>query len=486
MIFSSVNFITLALLPPLIAPLLIYIFKSNQNIRDSIGVIGSLISFYATINITTELMNGSRPELFLFNIFNDLSLSFKVTPLGAVFGLLCSGLWILAAIYSIGYMRGNNEKNQTRFYIFYSLSIFGALCVAWSSNLLVLFIFYEFLTFATYPLVVHKETEDSIKASRLYLGILVGSSLMLFLPAIIWVWYSVGTLNFTDGGILQNSFNPSNAPILLFLFVFGIGKAALMPLHWWLPAAMVAPTPVSALLHAVAVVKAGVFSILMVICYIFGPEFMNSSGSGTFLIWASTITLFLSSVIAITKNDIKARLAYSTVSQLSYIILGGAIATNYSLIASVSNIMMHGVGKITLFFCAGAIYVSTKITKISDLNGLGHKMPLTFFAFSIGALSIIGIPPFGGSWSKFYLLLGAAQSELTIIIIILAISTLLNTYYLLDPVFRAFFMDKNESIKSTSHPLTVYPAVCSAFIVLLLFFYIEPLLELVNLIIYYP
>jgi len=486
MIFSSVNFITLALLPPLIAPLLIYIFKSNQNIRDSIGVIGSLISFYATINITTELMNGSRPELFLFNIFNDLSLSFKVTPLGAVFGLLCSGLWILAAIYSIGYMRGNNEKNQTRFYIFYSLSIFGALCVAWSSNLLVLFIFYEFLTFATYPLVVHKETEDSIKASRLYLGILVGSSLMLFLPAIIWVWYSVGTLNFTDGGILQNSFDPSNAPILLFLFVFGIGKAALMPLHWWLPAAMVAPTPVSALLHAVAVVKAGVFSILMVICYIFGPEFMNSSGSGTFLIWASTITLFLSSVIAITKNDIKARLAYSTVSQLSYIILGGAIATNYSLIASVSNIMMHGVGKITLFFCAGAIYVSTKITKISDLNGLGHKMPLTFFAFSIGALSIIGIPPFGGSWSKFYLLLGAAQSELTIIIIILAISTLLNTYYLLDPVFRAFFMDKNESIKSTSHPLTVYPAVCSAFIVLLLFFYIEPLLELVNLIIYYP
>ena len=486
MIFSSVNFITLALLPPLIAPLLIYIFKNNQNIRDSIGLIGSLISFYATINITNELMNGLSPELFLFNIFNDLSLSFKVTPLGAVFGLLCSGLWILAAIYSIGYMRGNNEKNQTRFYIFYSLSIFGALCVAWSSNLLVLFIFYEFLTFATYPLVVHKETEDSIKASRLYLGILVGSSLMLFLPAIIWVWYSVGTLNFTDGGILQNSFNPSNAPILLFLFVFGIGKAALMPLHWWLPAAMVAPTPVSALLHAVAVVKAGVFSILMVICYIFGPEFMNSSGSGAFLIWASTITLFLSSVIAITKNDIKARLAYSTVSQLSYIILGGAIATNYSLIASVSNIMMHGVGKITLFFCAGAIYVSTKITKISDLNGLGHKMPLTFFAFSIGALSIIGIPPFGGSWSKFYLLLGAAQSELTIIIIILAISTLLNTYYLLDPVFRAFFMDKNESIKTTSHPLTVYPAVCSAFIVLLLFFYIEPLLELVNLIIYYP
>ena len=207
-------------------------------------------------------------------------------------------------------------------------------------NLLLLFIFYEFLTFATYPLVTHKETEQSIKAGRLYLGILVGSSLLLFLPAIIWVWHATGTLNFTNGGILANSFNPEHATILLFLFVFGIGKAALMPLHWWLPAAMVAPTPVSALLHAVAVVKAGVFSILMVICYIFGTEFINSSGSGYFLIWASTITLFISSIIAIRQNDIKARLAYSTISQLSYIILGGAIATNYSLIGSISNLSL--------------------------------------------------------------------------------------------------------------------------------------------------
>ena len=289
-------------------------------------------------------------------------------------------------------------------------------------------------------------------------------------------------MNFTTGGILENSFDPEYATILLFLFVFGIGKAALIPLHWWLPAAMVAPTPVSALLHAVAVVKAGVFSILMVICYIFGTEFINSSGSGYFLIWASTITLFISSIIAIRQNDIKARLAYSTISQLSYIILGGAIATNYSLIGSISNIMMHGVGKITLFFCAGAIYVSTKITKISDLNGIGYKMPLTFIAFSFGALSIIGIPPFGGSWSKLYLLLGAAQAELTIIVLILAISTLLNTFYLLDPVFRAFFMNGNENVKFTKHPLTVFPAVISACLVIILFVYIETILKLIYII----
>ena len=477
------DMIAIALISPILVAFFTYIFKNNINVRDSLGFIGALVSFYASINISIIVINGHTPNLILFNLFNDLEFSFKVTPLGSIFGLVCSGLWILAAVYSVGYMRGNNEKKQTRFNMFYSLSIFGALCVAWSSNLLLLFIFYEFLTFATYPLVTHKETEQSIKAGRLYLGILVGSSLLLFLPAIIWVWHATGTLNFTNGGILANSFNPEHATILLFLFVFGIGKAALIPLHWWLPAAMVAPTPVSALLHAVAVVKAGVFSILMVICYIFGTEFINSSGSGYFLIWASTITLFISSIIAIRQNDIKARLAYSTISQLSYIILGGAIATNYSLIGSISNIMMHGVGKITLFFCAGAIYVSTKITKISDLNGIGYKMPLTFIAFSFGALSIIGIPPFGGSWSKLYLLLGAAQAELTIIVLILAISTLLNTFYLLDPVFRAFFMNGNENVKFTKHPLTVFPAVISACLVIILFVYIEPILKLIYIIV---
>ncbi len=480
--FSSINFIALALLPPLISPILIYLFKTNHNVRDSIGIIGSFISFYATLHITVDVLNGNIPELFLLNIFNDISLSFKVNPLGAIFGLVCSGLWILAAIYSVGYMRGNNEKNQTRFYMFYSLSIFGALCVAWSSNLIVLFIFYEFITFATYPLVAHKETEESIKASRLYLGILVGSSLMLFLPAIIWVWYSVGTLNFTDGGILQNTFNPNHASILLFLFVFGIGKAALMPLHWWLPAAMVAPTPVSALLHAVAVVKAGVFSVLAICNYIFGIEFLNSSGASNLLIWVACFTIILSSIIALRKDDIKARLAYSTVSQLSYVILGALIATHYSIIGSSMHIMMHAVGKITLFFCAGAIYVGAHLTKISQLDGTGKKIPIIYFAFLIGSLSIIGIPPMGGSWSKFYLLMGAAERSLFIVMIILIISSILNTFYLLEPIFRAFYNKPSKEIEFNVPKLITYPIIVSSLLVIVLFFYYSPLLQLSSMV----
>jgi len=472
------NLIAIALLSPLIVALFTLIFKNSKNLRDSLGFIGALISFYASIKISIGVLNHQNHSLFLFHLFKDLEFSFNVTPLGAIFGLVCSGLWILAAIYSVGYMRGNNEKKQTRFYSFYALSIFGALCVAWSSNLLLLFIFYEFLTFATYPLVAHKETEQSLKASRLYLGILVGSSLLFFLPAIIWVWYSTGTLNFVHGGILTNSFNPGYAPILLMLFIFGIGKAAIMPLHWWLPAAMVAPTPVSALLHAVAVVKAGVFSILMVCCYIFGIDFISETNSSNILIWIACFTILMSSIIAIQKDDLKARLAYSTVSQLSYIVLGGLIATQYSVIGSSMHIMMHAVGKITLFFCAGAIYVGAHLTKISQLDGTGKKIPIIYIAFAIGALSIIGIPPMGGSWSKFYLMMGAAQSMLTVVIIILIISSVLNAFYLLEPVFRAFYNLPKENIEFKVPQLVTIPIIASTGLIILLFFFYSPLLSL--------
>ena len=480
---NSNMFLITALLSPILVTIFTVIFSSYKNFRDSLGIIGGIVSFICSLVVAQKVINNETQEMIIVNISNNLDIFFKVTPLGAIFSLLCSGLWILAAMYSVGYMRGNNESNQTRFYSFYSISIFGALAISWSGNLLTLFIFYEFLTFSTYALVAHKQDEKSFRSGKLYLGILVGTSVMLFLPAIIWVWIIAGTTDFTAGGILKDKISYSQSVILLMLFSFGIGKAALMPFHWWLPAAMVAPTPVSALLHAVAVVKAGVFSVLMIICYIFGYEFIYESGSGYLLVWTSVITLFLASVIAMYQDDLKARLAYSTVSQLSYIVLGGAIATHYSVIGSISNIMMHGVGKITLFFCAGAIYVCAKITKISDLNGIGITMPFTFVAFAFGALSIIGIPPFGGSWSKFYLLLGAAQSELTIIILILAVSTILNTFYLLEPVFRAFFLDKKQYLVIRSYPLTIFPEIISYLLIIILFFYVEPLLKLINMIV---
>ena len=251
-----------------------------------------------------------------------------------------------------------------------------------------------------------------------------------------------------------------------------------MPIHRWLPAAMVAPTPVSALLHAVAVVKAGVFTMLMVVVYVFGVDFLATSGGNVWLVWLASFTILAASCVAITKDDLKARLAYSTISQLSYIVLGAAIATQMAVEGAALHIVMHAAGKITLFFVAGAIYVKAHITKISDLDGYGRDMPWLFAAFFLGALSIIGIPPLGGSWSKFYLMVGAVDAGMLFVLAVLGISSLLNIYYLLDPVARGFFREKHKDVKIDSHPLVVVPPVITAALSILLFFFVEPFAQL--------
>ena len=483
---SNEFYIYLSIITPLVAFLITPLLSNNTNFRDILGPIGGLISFYSSIKIASLFLSGEIIGFTLFQITETLSISFKITGLGVIFGLVASGLWILASIYTIGYMRGNKEKNQTRFFSFYSVAIFAAICIAYSGNLLTLFIFYEVLTFSTYPLVAHKQNDQAKKAGRIYMGILVGTSIVFLLPAIIIVWVLTGSMDFSQNGVLKGYISSEYVPYLLVLFAFGIGKAALMPFHKWLPAAMVAPTPVSALLHAVAVVKAGVFSMLVVITYVFGIDLLSETNASVWLIWVSSITLLLSSCIAITKDDLKARLAYSTISQLSYIVLGGAIATNIAVQGAAIHIVMHAVGKITLFFAAGAIYVATHLQKISDLNGLGKSMPLTFFAFFIGSLSIIGVPPMGGSWSKFYLMLGSVDKEYLFVIAVLCISTLLNVYYLLEIPAKAFFLDKKSNIQVGKHPLTVYPTVFAAILTIILFIYIEPLKAISNLIIGTP
>jgi multicomponent Na+:H+ antiporter subunit D len=265
---------------------------------------------------------------------------------------------------------------------------------------------------------------------------------------------------------------------LLAAFVFGVGKAAVMPLHRWLPAAMVAPTPVSALLHAVAVVKAGVFTLLMIVVYIFGIDFLTDTGAATWLVWLTCFTILASSCVAITKDDLKARLAYSTISQLSYVVLGAAIATQMATTGAALHIVMHAAGKITLFFVAGAIYVQAHITKISELDGQGREMPWLFGAFFLGALSIIGIPPLGGSWSKFYLMAGAADAGLVMVLVVLSLSSLLNIYYLLDPVARGIFKPKVKEVKINRHFLTILPPVLTAALSVALFFFAGTFLEL--------
>ena len=457
-------------------------FLANRPVwRDAAGPIGGVVTFISALKVALAVQAGETPRLFVAQIADGLAIDFAVTPLGAIFGLVASGLWILAGLYSVGYMRGAKEKHQTRFAAFYAVAVHAAMAIAWSGNLLVLFIFYEILTFSTYPLVTHKESQAARDAGRLYMSILVGTSIVLLLPAVIWVWMVTGNLEFRSGGILADALDPKMSPVLLALFAFGVGKAALMPIHRWLPAAMVAPTPVSALLHAVAVVKAGVFTILTTVVYVFGIDFLSESGATTWLVWLASFTILSSSFVAITKDDIKARLAYSTISQLSYIVLGAAIASSVAVQGAALHIVMHAAGKITLFFCAGAIYVQAHLTKISELDGQGREMPWIFVAFFIGALSIIGIPPAGGSWSKFMLMVGAVDSQLFFVLAVLGVSSLLNIYYLLEPLSRGFFRPKVRDVSIESHPLVIIPPVLTALLSLALFFYVDLFADLASL-----
>ena len=473
MFMSVETALKIGIFAPLITALFVPFLAVRVNFRDAAGPIGGVISFIAALHVAHDVLQGGVPEWTILTIADGLSLSFKVTPLGAIFGIVASGLWILAALYTTGYMRGNHETHQTRFAICYAIAVHAAIAIAWSGNLMVLFIFYEILTFSTYPLVTHKESQEAIYAGRLYMAILVGTSVVLLLPAIIWVWISAGTLDFTPGGILAGKVSADAAPYLLALFAFGIGKAALMPIHRWLPAAMVAPTPVSALLHAVAVVKAGVFTILMVVVYIFGIEFISQTEASQWLVWLAAFTILASSIVAITKDDLKARLAYSTVSQLSYIVLGAALASAAAIEGAALHIVMHASAKITLFFCAGAIYVNAHIKNISELDGLGPKLPWVFGAFFLGALSIIGIPPLGGSWSKFMLMAGSVDAGMPIMLAVLAVSSLMNVYYLLEPVARGFFKPQQKDIHVDQHFLTIMPPVLTAILSVMLFFFVN-------------
>ncbi len=437
--------LTLTLLIPAVGIVLIALAGRSPNVREAMTLATGLALFATVLWLLDRVTAGGVPEVTFFEVVPGLSLALKIEPLGMLFGLIASGLWIVNSLYSIGYMRGNAEQHQTRFYIFFAVAIASAMGIAFAANMFTLFIFYEVLTLSTYPLVVHKGTDEARAGARTYLGILLGTSIGLQLVAVIWTWSIAGTLDFTKGGILDGKIEGPLVALLLALYMFGIGKAALMPFHRWLPAAMVAPTPVSALLHAVAVVKAGVFTVMKVSVYVFGTDFLAKTGASEWLVWAAAYTLLAASIVAMTKDNLKARLAYSTVSQLSYIILGAALATSMGVIGGSMHIAMHAMGKITLFFCAGAIYTATHKTEISDMDGLGRIMPFTYGAFLIGALSIIGLPPLGGSWSKWYLMLGAADSGQLVMIGVLMVSSLLNVAYLLPVVGRGFFLAPGDA-----------------------------------------
>jgi multicomponent Na+:H+ antiporter subunit D len=460
------HLILAALAMPIAGAVLIPIFHRLPNLRETVTLLTALGLFLTVLGLSGPIFVGSRPEVLNLEVVPGLSLAFKVEPLGLLFALVASSLWIVTSIYSIGYMRGNGEPRQTSYYVCFAVALGSAIAIAFAKNLFTLFLFYELLTLSTYPLVTHKATAEAVRAGRIYLIMLLGTSMVLLLPAIVATWVIAGTVDFVPGGILAGKADGWVIGLLLGLYVFGIGKAAIMPLHFWLPAAMVAPTPVSALLHAVAVVKAGVFAILKVVVYVFGLDLLSQTGAAIWLVYLASFTVLAASLVALHKDNLKARLAYSTVSQLAYVVLGAVVATSTGVIGAGMQIAMHAAGKITLFFCAGAIYVAAHKTEVSELDGIGRAMPVTMFAFLVASLSIIGMPPLGGSWSKWFLALGALDAGYGFVVAVLMLSSVLNVAYLMSVVARAFFRPSpgqtfGQSATIREAPLACLMALCA-------------------------
>ena len=454
-LLSEAQVIQLAVALPLFGGLaVLWLGERNKNLRETASLITAVLEFILVASLTPEVLDGARPSVDLFEMLPGLAITLTVEPLGQLFALIASGLWIVNTVYSIGYMRGNNEGNQTRFYVCFTIAISSAIGIAYAGNLLTLFLFYEILTISTYPLVTHSGKAEAIRGGRLYLGILLATSIGFLLLAILWTYNLTGTLDFVEGGILAGKVQGPELAVLMLLYMYGIGKAALMPVHRWLPAAMVAPTPVSALLHAVAVVKAGVFSVVKVIVYVFGLDLLNAEHGDDWLLFMAGFTIIAASIIALRQDNLKHRLAYSTVSQLSYVVLATAILAPISVAGATLHIAAHAFGKITLFFAAGSIYTAAHKTKVSQLDGIGKRMPFTMIAFGIGALSMIGIPPTAGFISKWYILSGALETGEAFAILVIAASTLLNAGYFLPIVYAAFF--KDEKPRNDDDPFRKY------------------------------
>ena len=428
----------------------------------------SLIYVLYIVNMQDSLINQ---KIDLINIIPGIPLSFSLDYLSLIFLVISNSLWLMVSIFSEKYLELNKYENKSKFYIFFTLSMLATNGIIYSSNLLTTFIFYELLTIATYPLVTFKGDHKSIVNGKKYLYYLLGTSIIFFLPAIILTHITAGTLDYKIGGVFTN-YNNTTIYILVILFLFGIAKSAVMPFHKWLPSAMVAPTPVSALLHAVAVVKSGVFILLKVMLFIFGIDALTTSGANIIIILFASFTIIASSIIALSKDNIKLRLAYSTIGQLSYIVLATAILAPYSILAAILHLIFHALGKIILFLSAGIIATQTGIKNVSEMNNLSSKLPITCLLMSIGAIIMIGLPPTIGFISKWYLLLGIVESEKLYLLFVIILSTLLNASYYFPMIYKAYFEKEKFSYKGSSceNIILAFPVILIGFIAVFIFF----------------
>ncbi len=429
----------LAIAIPMAATVPILVCGRRPNLRESWSLLASIATAGTVLAMLPGTLSGQIAESRLFELIPGVAIAFRADPAGMLFALLASGLWIPTTIYSIGYMRTLDEGRQTRYYAAFALSLSSALGVALAANLITFVLFYELLTLATYPLVTHHEDDTSVRAGRRYLIYTLSAGLAL-IAASAWLLSLGIDGTFVAGGFLQElSGRPGVLWGLFLLLACGVGvKAAVMPLHSWLPSAMVAPTPVSALLHAVAVVKAGAFGFVRVMGFVFGPALLAEMGAAQGVAALAAVTVMLGSIIALRMDRLKQRLAYSTISHLSYIVLGTAILAPAAWVGALLHMAAHGVTKITLFFCAGAIHANAHKDNVSQLDGIGRQMPYTMTAFALASLGMAGLPPFMMFASKWYLGSGAVAANMNPVLAVYILSGILNAAYLFPIVFRAF------------------------------------------------
>jgi multicomponent Na+:H+ antiporter subunit D len=465
----------LAILCPAVASILIVLFGKWSNIREGWTMIAAVLQFLIVISMVPVILEGNIIKCIFFTPFPGVEFGFSVDAFGLVFAITSSFLWILVSSYSIGYMRSLHEHAQTRYYFCFAWAIFGAVGIALSGNLLTMFVFYEILTVSTYPLVAHDQTPEALFAGRKYLAYLLTAG-VFFLGAVIITYHISGTTDFVNGGIPNLAAEASRATlmVLFMLFLLGFMKAAWMPFHSWLPTAMAAPTPVSALLHAVAVVKAGVFGIIRVVCYIFGVDLMHALGLGLVLISIAIFTIIVANLFALAQDNLKKRLAYSTINQLSLVIFGAALLTPEGIEGAMIHIPFHAFMKITLFMCAGAIMVASGKRNISDMAGIGRTMPVTLITFTIGALGMCALPPTAGYLSHHLLVHGCEEAggAISYFPYILLIAAILDVMYFFPIIYIAFFKKPEGGSKLKEAPLfMLVPIVLTAICSIIFYFY---------------
>lgn len=460
---------------PILAPILsfacaglVFLMGKNAFWRAFWSLSAAATKLIVVFSMLPGTLRGTVYVFKLLDFTPGIGLGFRADALGMFFAIVSSTLWLITTVYAIGYMKG--EHAQVRFFGFFALCVSATVGIAFAENLLTLFLFYETLTICTYPLVIHEETPEAMKAGRKYLTYtLLGGAFVLL--GSVMTYSMAGTLTLSKPGILSLSSGVTALSWLFAALVIGFGvKAAIMPLHGWLPSAMVAPTPVSALLHAVAVVKAGAFGLLRVFYNVFGVAVLRELPIVDWLAYLAVFTILAGSFIAIFQDNFKRRLAYSTISQLSYIVLGATLLTPFGATAAIAHIANQAFAKITMFFVAGAVQRTTGKTQIHELAGIGYRMPWTMAAFTVAALSFVGMPLFAGFVSKWYLSLGAFEAGKPWFAVVMIASSLLNAAYWLPVVYLAYFKAAPGTVLriEEARPMLLWPTlICAAYVIML-------------------